>query len=125
MIYLEHANITVENPDKTAQTMIDLFDWTVRWNGASMNDGYTVHVGNKECYIALYTNEELGSKCGGGNHVGHLNHIGMVVEDLDSIINRAKKLGLEPFNFGEYEPGKRFYLILEEAIEIEIASYKQ
>ena len=44
--YLEHANITVENPDELASLLCTLFGWKVRWSGGAKNDGYTVHVGN-------------------------------------------------------------------------------
>jgi len=124
MAYLEHANITVKNPDEIAQCFANLFGWKVRWSGASKDNGYTVHVGNQECYVALYTNDKLGKNCGNANHAGHLNHIGVVVEDLDAAISLAKRAGLEPFDFGEYEPGRRFYFMLEDTLEIEIISYK-
>ena len=122
--YLEHANITVENPDLTAQRLMALFDWEIRWSGAAMDKGYTVHVGTKNDYIALYTKPDLAEKCGKDNHAGHLNHIGVVVKDPESISSRAKDLGLEPFNFGQYEPGSRFYLMLEDTLEIEIVCYQ-
>lgn len=124
MSYLEHANITVNDPDKTAQRLVQLFDWRVRWSGVGMENGYTVHVGSKNDYLALYTNEKLGEKCGKENHAGHLNHVGIVVEDLQKVSDKAKEAGFEPFNHGEYEPGKRFYLMLEETLEIEVISYK-
>jgi len=52
---LEHVNITVGDPDHIADLLTKLFDWEVRWSGASMNNGYTVHVGSDQSYIALYT----------------------------------------------------------------------
>ena len=124
MTYLEHTNITVEDPDQTAQKLISLFDWDIRWSGAAMDKGYTVHVGSKKDYLALYTNDKLAEKCGKTNHAGHLNHIGVVVDDLQKALTRARGLGLEPFSFGDYDPGKRFYLMLEEYLELEIISYK-
>ncbi|MEM6653029.1 MAG: VOC family protein, partial [Pseudomonadota bacterium] len=30
---LEHVNLTVTDPDKTAEMLCDLFDWRIRWAG--------------------------------------------------------------------------------------------
>ena len=30
---LEHINMTVTDPDKTAQMLSELFGWRVRWSG--------------------------------------------------------------------------------------------
>ena len=51
---LEHINLTVSDPKKTAARLIDLFGWHIRWEGASMDNGYTVHVGTDSQYLALY-----------------------------------------------------------------------
>ena len=122
--YLEHTNLTVRNPDTTADLLIKLFDWKIRWSGASMDDGYTVHVGNDTSYLALYTNQAL-HRPEHRNHaiVNNLNHIAVVVPDLDELKTRAMAAGLEPFNFGEYQPGKRFYVLIPDGLEIEIVSY--
>ncbi len=123
MAYLEHANVTVKNPDQTAQRLIDLFYWEIRWSGAAMNNGHTIHVGTKDCYIALYTHDNIAASTSNSDNIGHLNHLALVVDDLEAVSNRAKTLGLEPFNFGIYEPGKRFYLMIDTELELEIVSY--
>ncbi len=127
MTYLEHVNITVSDPDLSAQQLVDLLGWKIRWSGAAMNGGYSVHVGSDTHYIALYTNTSLGTKCGDANHAGHMNHVGVVVKDLNKICSRAKELDLEPFNFGRYEAdeGKRFYLKILDDLEIEVTSYQE
>jgi len=122
--YLEHTNISVSDPDKTAQLMCDLFDWKIRWAGASMDKGYTVHVGGESSYLALYTNKKLQTE----NKSDHstllnLNHVAIVVSDLKKIKAAARSIGLVPFNFGEYDPGKRFYIKDDDGLEIEIVSY--
>ena len=38
---LEHANITVKDPDAIANTLCELFDWHIRWSGPAKDDGYT------------------------------------------------------------------------------------
>ena len=52
---LEHINMTVSNPDKTAEMLSDLFGWKIRWAGDSLNNGRSVHVGNEDDYVALYS----------------------------------------------------------------------
>ncbi len=50
---LEHVNVTVSDPAKTADMLCDLFDWHIRWSGDSINGGRTIHVGTKGSYVAL------------------------------------------------------------------------
>ena len=52
-ILLEHVNITVPDPHKTAKILGDLFGWRIRWEGAGMMGGYSVHCGEVNQYIAL------------------------------------------------------------------------
>ena len=54
--HLEHANFTVTDPDVTADWMCRLFGWKIRWTGAGMTSGRTVHVGTEShCLCLLYT----------------------------------------------------------------------
>jgi hypothetical protein len=53
--HLEHANYTVSDPLKTAAWMEKLFGWHIRWQGAALGGGFTVHVGSDVHYLALYT----------------------------------------------------------------------
>lgn len=121
---IEHVNLSVSDPDKTAEKLCKLFDWSVRWSGAAMDDGYTVHVGSENSYFALYSagnmdvNKQLSHRT-----LNNLNHIGVVVNDLTSYADKARKLGFEPFNFSDYGPCKSFYLKDEFDLEIEIISY--
>ena len=123
--HIEHINLSAIDPDNTARQLCDLFDWSIRWSGASMDDGYTVHVGSPSSYIAIYKNDHLISNTQRSHNTIHnLNHIGVVVEDLSSIEEKAKGLGLEPFNYRDYGPCDSFYCYLEDGLEIEIISYK-
>jgi catechol 2,3-dioxygenase-like lactoylglutathione lyase family enzyme len=54
---------------------------------------------------------------------GGLNHIGVVVEDLDAIEAKVKEAGFHPHNHADYEPGRRFYFDGPDDIEIEVVSY--
>ena len=52
-----------------------------------------------------------------------LNHIGLVVDDLDGAEAVVAAAGLVPFNHMDYEPGRRFYFFDWDGIEFEIVSY--
>ena len=53
-----------------------------------------------------------------------LNHVGLLVDDLDAAEAVVEEAGLEPFSHGDYEPGKRFYFFDWDGIEFEIISYE-
>lgn len=122
--YLEHANINVSNPDLSAQSLCDLFDWDIRWSGPSMDNGYTVHVGGRDSYVAFYTNDKV-RKLDEANHthLANLNHIAVAVSNLEEAQHKAETLGLTPFNFREYNPGRSFYLLDGDGLEIEVVCY--
>lgn len=113
---LEHVNVTVQDADATAALLQALFGWRVRWAGLARNGGRTVHVGGEHSYVAVHSNGATPGK-------GRLNHLAVVVDDLDAVEARAKAAGLEPFNHGDYEPGRRFYILDPDGIEYEIVSY--
>ncbi|MEP4648900.1 MAG: VOC family protein, partial [Ilumatobacter sp.] len=58
-----------------------------------------------------------------GHQVNGLNHVALVVEDLDEIERRVRAAGFEPFSFGDYDPGRRFYFLDPDGVEFEIVSY--
>ena len=121
---LEHANLTVSDPKATAAWMCDLFGWHIRWQGDAIDNGFTVHVGTNDSYLALYT-PVVATKPGPNTHVtiGGLNHVGLQVDDLDDVETRVKAAGFEPFNHGDYDPGRRFYFTDSEGIEFEVVEY--
>lgn len=125
---IEHANITVSDPDATAAVLCQLFDWKIRWEGPSLAGGRTVHVGNDADYLAVYTPPALKQEQAPGNnydHAGGLNHIGVVVDDLEKVESRVKKAGFDTFNHADYAPGRRFYFHNADGIEFEVVSYCQ
>lgn len=125
---LEHVNVTVADPVATAELLRSLFDWQVRWSGKAQSGGDTVHVGqpgNGASYLALYTPlKQSGNSQRDSARRGNLNHIAVVVDDLDRVEQRAKQAGLQPFNHGDYAPGRRFYLLLNDELEAEVVSYQ-
>lgn len=120
---LEHVNVTVSDPRKTAELLCQLFDWHVRWEGPSAMGGHTVHVGSDDAYVAVYTTEEPVSAHGDNHAAGGLNHIGVQVEDLDAVEQKVIAAGFKPFNHADYEPGRRFYFLDDDRIEFEVVSY--
>ncbi|WP_373352681.1 VOC family protein [Pseudoroseicyclus sp. CXY001] len=126
MARLEHVNVTVADPEATAALLCRLFNWQVRWQGASIHGGHTVHVGTKDTYLALYTGPgNRPQEPAGDSYVRRagLNHIGVVVSDLDEAEARVKAEGYEPHSHADYEPGRRFYFEEENGVEIEVVSY--
>ncbi|MEM7002373.1 MAG: VOC family protein [Pseudomonadota bacterium] len=123
---LEHVNITVSDPDRTAADLCGIFDWHIRWAGPSQMGGNTVHVGTDDDYLAVYTFDgEPPGRGRTGSHKGGLNHVGVLVDDLDAVEARVKGAGFEPFNHMTYEPGRRFYFLDRDGIEFEVISYRE
>lgn len=121
---LEHVNVTVSDPVKTAEFLCKLFDWHIRWQGDSIHGGTTVHVGSDTSYVAVYSmgrmkdaHEDSYSTRGG------LNHIGVVVADLDVVEQRVLTMGYMTHSHADYEPGRRFYFRDSDMIEFEVVSY--
>ena len=123
---LEHVNVTVTDPDATAGLLGSIFGWTVRWRGSAINGGTTVHIGTEHDYLAVYTPPEpatSGPADSNYEQVNGLNHIGVIVDDLDAIEQRVIDVGLTPYNHADYEPGRRFYFDDPDGIEFEVVSY--
>lgn len=118
--FLEHANITVSDPDRASALLQKLCGWHERWRGASQLGGRTIHVGNDRDYLAVSTNDNPVLRYSKGQP---LNHIGLVVDDLDAAERIVIEAGLIPFSHGDYEPGRRFYFFDWDGIEFEIVSY--
>ena len=121
---LEHVNVTVTDPEKTAGLLCKLFDWQVRWQGASIHGGHTIHVGTPDQYVAVYSMpKSMTSKHISYEQVGGLNHLGIHVENLHATEQRVLEEGFKTFNHSNYKPGRRFYFRDDDNIEFEILSY--
>lgn len=120
---LEHANVTVRNPEESAAMLSRIFDWHVRWSGPSAMGGRTVHVGTDTSYVALYTPPEPPEPAADPDRAGGLQHLGILVDDLDSIEARVRAEGIEPHTFMTYDPGRRFYFHDHDGIEFEVVAY--
>jgi len=120
---IEHVNVTVTDPERTARLMETLFGWHVRWSGAARNGGHTIHVGSNEHYVALYTARDVSYTPDDFAKGQPLNHIGVEVDDLAAVEARVLAAGLRPFAHDDYDPGRRFYFLDPDGIEYEVVSY--
>ena len=120
---LEHVNITVSDPQRSAALLRDLFGWHIRWEGPSMSAGHTIHIGTDDAYVALYTNPEVRAADPAFRKGKPMNHIGVTVDDLDAVEAKVVAAGLEPFGHDDYDPGRRFYFFDWNGIEWEVVSY--
>jgi len=120
---LEHVNFTVSDPQATAKRLCALFDWHIRWEGEAINKGYTVHVGSETSYLAIYSRGTPEAPQNSYETRAGLNHIGIVVDDLDAAEARVKAAGFETHSHADYEPGRRFYFHDPDQIEFEVISY--
>lgn len=121
---LEHANVTVSDARKTAGWMTRLFGWEIRWEGPAKDGGVSIHVGSKDQYIALYQPARAVQE-GTSSYTtrGGLNHLAVVVDDIDSFEKAVEKAGFIPESHADYEPGLRFYFHDNDNIEYEVVQY--
>ncbi len=120
---IEHVNITVRDPARSAALMTALFGWHERWRGPARDGGFTIHVGSSAGYVALYTGPDGADADAHFGKGAPLNHIGIEVDDLAAVEARVIAAGLQPFAHDDYHPGRRFYFFDENGIEFEIVSY--
>ncbi len=119
---LEHANLTVTDPDRSSALLKKLLGWEERWRGPGKGGlGETIHVGNDQDYLALYSQADTAGDFVKGVP---LNHIGLQVDDLDAAEDVVSEAGLKPFGHANYEPGRRFYFFDWDGIEFEVVSYE-
>lgn len=122
--YLEHVNLTVANPQATVDMLCDVFGWKVRWEGPAKAEGSTAHVGADGTYIAVYSHDAVAAADQDAIRAnGGLNHVGIVVDDLDAIEKKVLAAGLETHSHADYEPGRRFYFDDANGVEFEVVSY--
>lgn len=91
-VYLEHANITVNNIDSTITFFQTAFpEFKIR--GGGTNEGRKwVHLGNDATYLALNEAEEFVPNEKNYDKNG-VNHIGFVATDVDSLAKRLLESG--------------------------------
>lgn len=117
---IEHVNLTVSDIERSAALFERLLGWRQRWRGPAMSGGETIHVGEEQTYLALYSD----GKDHSGQRKGQpMNHVGLKVDDLDGAERIVIEAGLSPFGHDDYDPGRRFYFFDWDGIEFEVVSY--
>lgn len=124
---LEHVNFTVRDPAHTAAQLGRIFGWRIRWEGSAKHGGHTLHLGEEATYLAIYVGPDGGAAQATGRDSytqrGGLNHIGVMVDDLEAAEARVRAEGLTPHSHADYEPGRRFYFHDGDGIEYEVVQY--
>lgn len=121
---LEHVNITVSDLDGMADRLCKLFDWEIRWQGPALKTGKSIHVGTDDCYLALFSFGSADDPTSDSYKTrGALNHVAVVVDDLDDTEKRVLDMGFKTSNHADYEPGRRFYFDDSSGVEFEVVSY--
>ena len=96
----------------------------MRWQGPALGSGRSVHVGSEASYVALYCSNEATDAAPDSYHcLSGLNHIGVVVADLDLVEAQVQKAGFTPQSHSDYAPGRRFYFKDHDKIEYEVVQY--
>ena len=120
---LEHVNITVSDPERSARFLGEFLEWHERWRGPAINHGWTIHLGSDTDYIALYTpgapqTERFDKGL-------PLNHVGLLVDDLERAKRVVRNAGFQVWGEADYEPGQRFYFFDWDGIEFEVVNYSE
>ncbi len=115
---LEHANLTVLSIEETARFLTAAFpEFKVRGSG-SVDGRPWVHIGTDDTYLAL--NESSKRDTAGGP----LNHLGNVVDDVDSLADRLLEAGFHEGIIAPSHPHrKRRYFHDTDDIEWEFVEY--
>lgn len=120
--YVEHVNVTVNDLDKTLHFLTTaLPDFRVRHRQEEA-DRVWLHVGNDSSYIAM---SSYGKGARDGDH--GLNHIGLVVDDVEGVQKRLLDAGY-PRGFGDGEVlehpfRRRLYFLDNDGNEYEFVEY--
>ena len=120
--YLEHANVTVKDLDRSIDFYRELLDFEVRWRGTVSSGAPAAHVGGDHFYLALFEATRDGEFDRDYDSPG-LNHVGFVVDDLDDKRGRLAKWGIDTHLEGDYEPGRRLYFYDPNGLEVELVEY--
>lgn len=121
---LEHVNVTVSDLDRSVAMVEDFFGWQLRWRGGAIHGGESAHMGGAQSYVALYQHaKQRSAEVDTYLTTGGLNHIGVIVTDLDAVEAKVKAAGFAPHSHADYEPGRRFYFHDHDGTEWEVIQY--
>lgn len=108
--YVEHANISVVNAEDTIRFLTAAIPgWEIRGQGEMDWDGETIqwyHIGDDHSYIAVQSGG-TGKVSDWRNSWTGVKHIGIVVSDLDALVERLAAIGYRVDHFGGDHPHRR------------------
>lgn len=91
-IYLEHANITVNNLQEAIRFFQSAFPhFKVRGGGNDMREW--IHIGDDDTYIAINQAKQRDLKVDKNYDKIGINHLGFVVQDVEKIANNLLSCG--------------------------------
>jgi catechol 2,3-dioxygenase-like lactoylglutathione lyase family enzyme len=122
---LEHVNLVVTNPRRSADLLERVLGWKTRWAGGGLDgEGKAIHVGTERTYILLVDRPTfVADRYEYPPDRPGLAHVGILVDDLDDVLERLRGDSIDTFNHDEVEPGRRFYFFDYDEICWEVASY--
>lgn len=120
MQFLEHIHINVKSIAATeAFLKVALPELRRRGSGVVNGYGSWVHLGTEECYIAL-------TEAANANTMPELRHIGLVVDDIEALINRLAQAGHKPADdsaLDSHPYRRRVYYIDANGLDWEFVQY--
>lgn len=127
MTQLEHANLVVREIGPTLEFLLAaLPQWSVRGRGQNSWSGKTrnwVHVGTDSDYITL-NDGGVGAARDLAGFAPGLAHLGLVVDDLDGVIERLRHKGFDVDIYGQPHPfRKTAYFIDPAGFQFEFIQY--
>lgn len=130
---LEHINLRVPSIAKTQEFLAAAFpDFRVRGSGYSPTYGCWSHFGNDDYYLALLQAEKPGSESPRPiepfdyDDAYRLMHVGLVVEDVEELMQRLEQRGYEPDQTGDLDSNphrRRVYYLDDNGMEWEFVQY--
>ncbi len=124
-MFIEHANITVNDIDRATQFLVTAFpSLQIRGQGPRAHGGLWRHLGTEQSYIALQQEAQPHhSEHQTYQHIG-INHLCFVVSDIQSLSQRLISAGYQINDAGVEEQGRTsVYFHDDSAIEWEFVQY--
>ena len=117
---LEHIHLDVDSIEKTEKFLLQAMQtFSKRGGGEPEGLGKWVHIGTEKCYVALTQRK-------GAIVPDSLRHIGLITDNVDSLIDRMAQIGYQPADLSaldEHEARRRVYFIDENGVSWEFIEY--